>query len=217
MQFISIEKFYAIHIYHKRKFIMKFKHASALWVFAISAAFSGGVYAQSNGQITITGIVDNNSCTPSLNGGNASGTVILPTLSENITVGTSTVRGITKFTIDLSGCAQSSFPARAYFYSNNVDGAMSPTFGVLKKVSGTGAGFGYVLLPDGNSTNFADRFLVSPNPTVTSQPTDSGAMLSSGSATLTYRVGYAYVNDGQNTLPNPGTLNSQANYVIYFQ
>jgi len=176
----------------------------------LSSAFCTAAHAQSAGTITIDGTVNIASCTPSVNGMGANGTVQLATVSTN-----HSLTGRTDFTIDLTGCAQSSLPARAYFYSNNAStigwGGTAGVAGILLKTSGTGAGWGYRLTTGGGGQNF----ILTNSQTITPHPGDTGVTLSSGAATLRYNV--SYVEQGSAYPIQPGTLNSQANYVIYFQ
>lgn len=76
--------------------------------FAIAVAICGlclgnSAYA-SDGTITFTGAISAATCTVKLNGGSASGTVTLPSVSNTILASGGAVAGATAFAINLSSC-----------------------------------------------------------------------------------------------------------------
>jgi len=183
---------------------MKIKYTRALLPLALAATFTA--HAQSSGTVTIDGTVNNAACTPSVNGSGPSATVILPTISTNVGLSNGQMKNLTPFTISLSGCATGVNVARAHFYSQYASG------GNLNKTSGDGSGWVYTVLPNGFS-NYSDRISIGTNSAVVPQATDPGGNLFQGATTITYQV--AYYGNAQNI--SPGTLNSQTNYVMYFQ
>ncbi|MBC2666812.1 type 1 fimbrial protein [Novosphingobium flavum] len=96
-----------------------YKFAAALLVFAYAPA----AYA-SDGTITFSGAVTASTCTVKLNGGSASGTVTLPTVSTSALPSTGSTAGSTPFTLDISGCTFTGATAvTAYFEAGaNVNG-----------------------------------------------------------------------------------------------
>lgn len=78
----------------------------------------------SDGTITFSGAVTSSTCTVELNGGSASGTVTLPTVSTSALGAAGDTAGSTPFTLDISGCTFSGGPTAvtAYFEAGaNVD------------------------------------------------------------------------------------------------
>jgi len=191
---------------------MKIKIACVMLPLALGTTFNAG--AQSSGTITIDGTVNNAACTPSINNSGASATVVLPTLSTNVGLNSGALKSLTPFTISLSGCATGVNVARAHFYSNYVQ------TGILTKTSGDGQNWGYAILPAGFSA-IADRINIGNSSSVVPIATDPGGNLFGGATTITYQVGYfgLYSNgiSGQSLNMSPGTLNSQTNYVMYYQ
>lgn len=91
----------------------------------------------SDGTITFSGAVTGSTCTVKLNGGTASGTVTLPTVSTAALDAAGKTAGATAFTLDISGCAFSGSDAAvtAYFEAGaNVDA----TTGRLNNTLGAG-------------------------------------------------------------------------------
>jgi len=185
---------------------MKVKFLRLLLPLAIGVAFNA--HAQSSGNITIDGTVNNAACTPSVNGSGPNATVMLPTISANQTFNQGQLRDLTPFSISLSGCAPGVNVARAHFYSNYASS------GTLQKTSGNGSGWGYVILPAGYST-YGDRIVIGSSSSVVPQATDPGGNLFQGATSITYQVGYYGLASNANM--SRGTLNSEVNYVMYYQ
>lgn len=88
----------------------------------------------SDGTINFSGAVTASTCTVKLNGGAATGTVTLPTVSTSALGSAGSTAGSTPFTLDISGCTFSGASAvTAYFEAGaNVD----PTTGRLNNTGG---------------------------------------------------------------------------------
>jgi len=88
----------------------------------------------SDGTITFAGTITGSTCTVKLNGGSASGTVTLPTVSTGALTSAGATAGSTQFELDISGCTFSGATSvTAYFEAgSNVD----PTSGRLNNTGG---------------------------------------------------------------------------------
>jgi len=194
---------------------MKTKNIFLFLFSAIGTTFGVNGHCQT-GTITLYGTVNKDACTGvNVNGLGPNGVVTLPPMvGRSIWVHGGIPRPFVEFTISLSGCSHNPGEmARAYFYSNNVD-----SNGYLTKTSGTGTGWGYAILPP-NSGSHANRLMITSSPSISHQSTNPGVSPTGGTATLSYMVAYAALPNGGGHYisPEPGTLNAQANYVIYFQ
>lgn len=102
----------------------------------VMLALAGTAHA-SDGTITFSGAVTGSTCTVQLNGGSASGTVTLPTVSTSALTSAGSTAGSTPFTLDVSNCTFSGglTAVTAYFEAGaNVDG----TTGRLTNTGGAG-------------------------------------------------------------------------------
>ncbi|MGL6017136.1 MAG: fimbrial protein [Gibbsiella quercinecans] len=76
----------------------------------------------SDGTISFTGSVTDQTCTVSVNGGSATETVALPVVSKSVLAVAGDTAGATSFTLSLSDCTTASGNAYAYFEQGaNVD------------------------------------------------------------------------------------------------
>lgn len=70
-----------------------------------------------DGTITLNGSITATTCTVSVSGGSASGTVTLPTVGATALAGNGAVAGATPFSIGVSGCTTSQTSIAPYFES----------------------------------------------------------------------------------------------------
>lgn len=107
--------------------------ACAFLVFVTSGAADA-----SDGTITFSGAVTGSTCTVKLNGGSASGTVTLPTVSTSALASSGTTAGATPFTLDISGCSFSGSDTHvtAYFEAGS---SVDATSGRLNNTASSGA------------------------------------------------------------------------------
>lgn len=131
------------------------------------------------GTITFNGELTTNTCNVSVNGGSASDTVTLPTVSEGMLDTAGKTAGQTRFTLGLSGCSGSLLTASAYFEAGtgvNGDGRLVST-GSAKNVDlqlrdGSNAG---AVIKAGSTGQVSDTHYVA---------------LASGAASLPYTAEY---------------------------
>ncbi|PXX44662.1 fimbrial protein [Aquitalea magnusonii] len=94
---------------------------------ASTALLLAGLAAQAqaaDGTITFNGNVTAQSCTPTVAGGTANGTVTLPTVSAKSLASAGVTAGTTQFSIALSGCSAAATQAATWFEAgSNVDPA----------------------------------------------------------------------------------------------
>lgn len=76
---------------------------------AAIGAVSGSAFA-SDGTITFNGKITDITCTVQVNGGSASSTVTLPTVSTTALKAINNTAGVTPFTVSLDGCQQNQTP-----------------------------------------------------------------------------------------------------------
>lgn len=88
---------------------------------AILLASTGNVALASDGTITINGKVTDTTCDISVNGGNASNTVTLPTVSTSALPSAGATATPTPFTIVLSGCTGTTQTSASTFFESGVN------------------------------------------------------------------------------------------------
>ena len=111
------------------------KIPSSIKMIAAASLFAFPLAAHaSDGTITFSGAITGSTCTVKLNGGSASGTVTLPTVSTSALTSAGATAGSTQFEFDISGCTFSGATSvTAYFEAGaNVD----PTSGRLNNTGG---------------------------------------------------------------------------------
>ncbi|ERL49346.1 hypothetical protein BJB45_07700 [Halomonas huangheensis] len=166
-------------------------------VMASCCALLSGSALAADGTIDITGRVTDSSCTIAVDGGSASSSVVLPTISSTSLATDGAVAGATPFTFNLSGCPTTG-SARAYFESTNVDmgtgylvnNAASPAENVQVQIANA----------NGTSIDLRDN---TNNPYVT---------FDSGSANITYNAQYVAVGGGATA----GDVDTQLVYTMEY-
>lgn len=98
-----------------KKVLLSATIASIVMVTAASSALA------SDGTITINGKVTDTTCNISVNGGNASNTVTLPTVSTSALASTGATAAPTPFNIVLSGCTGSTQTSASTFFETGVN------------------------------------------------------------------------------------------------
>ncbi|CAE6871110.1 Major fimbrial subunit SMF-1 [Paraburkholderia aspalathi] len=176
---------------------MKHKLQVAL-VAGISAATLFSAAHAADGTITFTGRISASTCTIAGDGGSASFTVALPTVSASTLSSTGKTAGRTPFTIVLSGCSPTTGTVHTFFES----GATTDTASGRLNLSAAAAG-------STNATNVQIQLLNSDASIISAGSADStqnslSASIASGSATLRYFAQYyatgAATAGGANTL-----------------
>jgi len=178
------------------------KTLAVLPLVAACAAFGAAAQAQT---LSISGKVQDISCTATLPGGN---TVNLPVAEPGDLPAVGTRAHSTPFTISLTGCGggNDGLLARAMFY-NSTPGTV--TLGRLNlAASSTGSGWQYEF----RNSSGASFVNIRRSPDIVIQSTDPGVTIASGAANLTYRVMY-YRSSG--TLIT-GTGTASVNFVLYY-
>lgn len=171
-----------------------------------SALLSGGAIAADSGTITFTGAITDSTCDVSVNGGGASGTVTLPTVSAASLSTMGQTTGTTRFTLDLSNCAGGTLnTAKAYFQN----GSSVSSAGRLINQASTSPATGVTLqLLDGQTGNAIN---VGDSAQNTGGFVDiTGAV--SGTVTLPYSVEY-YAE----TASAAGAVSSMVTYNLNYQ
>lgn len=87
----------------------------------LTIASAAGTALASDGTITINGKVTDTTCDISVNGGNASNTVTLPTVSTSALASTGATAAPTPFDIVLSGCTGSAQTSASTFFETGVN------------------------------------------------------------------------------------------------
>lgn len=151
-----------------------------------------------DGTIDITGTVTDSSCTIAVDGGTASSSVVLPTVSASTLASDGSVAGATPFTFNLSGCPTTG-GARAFFESTNVD----QSTGFLANNSATPAGNVQVQIADASGTAIDLRDQTN-NPFATFDAT--------GNANLTYNAQYVAVGGAATA----GDVDTQLVYTLEY-
>ncbi len=155
----------------------------------------------SSGTISFNGEITSNTCNVSVDGGTASETVLLPTVSESALDAPGKFAGRTSFSIGLSGCTGSLQTASAFFEAGagvNGDGRLVNT-GSATNVD--------LQLRDGSNANAVIKAGSA------SQITDTEYVtLASGAATLPYSAEY-YATDAAGA----GTVVSSVTYNIQYK
>lgn len=142
---------------------------------SLALAIPGIHSAMANtGTITFNGTLTSNTCNVSVNGGNASDTVVLPTVSEGVLDAAGKTAGQTRFTLGLSGCTGSLKTASAYFEA------------------GTGVNGDGRLINTGSAQNVDLQLRDS---------TKSGAVIKAGSSEQVNNAGYVTLASGAASLP----------------
>lgn len=97
--------------------------ALSIFTTAILLASASNIALASDGTITINGKVTDTTCNISVNGGNASNTVTLPTVSTSALAAAGATATPTPFTVVLSGCTGSTQTSASTFFESgaNVD------------------------------------------------------------------------------------------------
>lgn len=173
------------------------KTSTKLFMASCCALISSSALAV-DGTIDITGTVTDSSCTIALDGGAASGSVVLPTVSATSLASEGTVAGATPFTFNLSGCPTTG-ATRAFFESTNVD----QSTGFLANNSATPAGNVQVQVADVNGAAIDLRDQTN-NPFVSFD--------ASGNANLTYNAQYVAVGGGATA----GEVETQLVYTLEY-
>nr|WP_300307286.1 fimbrial protein [Halomonas sp.] len=174
------------------------KLSTKLLMAACCSVMSGSVFAI-DGTIDISGTVTDTSCTVTINGGSASSSVVLPTVSTASLTSNGAVAGATAFTFNLTECPATG-GARAYFESTNVDSST----GNLVNNSATPAGNTQVQIIDAGGTSIDLRNNEN-NPFVSFD--------TSGNANLTYSAQYIAVGGAA----TPGDIDTQLVYTVEYQ
>jgi len=178
---------------------MKNALISSLVAAGILATASASAVA-SDGTITFTGNVESQTCTVSVNGGDSSATVTLPTVASSVLATEGETAGSTAFTISLTACTDTSGSVYAYFEQGaNVD----TTTG---KLTNTGTATNVqVQLKDSVS-----NILNIGSDDQTTSPTTSG-LSTDGSTTLSYSAEY-YATGAATS----GTVSTSVTYSISY-
>ena len=113
-------------------------HASSLTKCAglLFLLASAGTAHASDGTITFSGAVTGSTCTVKLNGGSASGTVTLPTVSTSALPSTGSTAGSTPFTLDVSNCTFTGTTAGTAYFEAGAN--VNATTGRLANTGGAG-------------------------------------------------------------------------------
>lgn len=101
-----------------------------IFAFTAIASMMNVAHSASNGTLTFSGKLTDQTCSVVLNGGSsASGTVTLPTVQINLLTSFGNTAGKTLFTLDLSGCKASTtaFGITAYFPMNSYISSVTNT------------------------------------------------------------------------------------------
>lgn len=178
---------------------MKQKFFAMTLMCALLGVASIGAHA-SDGTITFTGNVTAQTCTISGNGGTASFTVALPTVSASSLAAAGATAGRTPFNIALSNCAQGSGNVHTFFEQGPT---IDATTGNLLVNTG-GATNVEIQLQNANLTNIA---LNQPDSTQNS----ASMSISTGTATLNYFA--QYIATGKATA---GAANSSVMYTMSY-
>jgi len=166
------------------------------------AVFGTSVQAE---KITFNGAVQDTTCTPSVNGGGADGTVNLDVIKSSNLPNLNDTFGAKSFDIGLSACSRSDITAKAYFYSSEAGRVTNDKLNLITPAS-TGSGWQYELLA-ANDTPLKVGTAATP----VNDINDTGASIAAGTATLTYKVRYFRSADLQE-----GTGQSEVNYVVHY-
>lgn len=149
--------------------------------FGAAALFSTSV-AAADGTITITGKVVANTCTFSVNGGNANNTVQLPVVFTTALNAAGAVAGTTPFSIKVSGCDPNLTSVQEQFGGNNINA----TDGNLKNIATATS-------PQTVAGNVEVQLLNAANNTVINLNNNNNSPvgnLASGGVTLNYQAQY---------------------------
>jgi len=176
------------------------KTLAVLPLAAACAVFGTSAQAE---KITFNGAVQDTTCTPSVNGGGADGTVNLDVIKSDDLPNLNATFGAKEFTIGLS-CSGSATTAKAYFYSDP-SRVTNDKLNLIKPAS-TGNGWQYELLAANDNP-----LKVGTAATPVDDANDTGATITGGSATLTYKVRYF-----RNADLEEGTGQSEVNYVVHY-
>lgn len=152
----------------------------------------------SDGTISFSGAVNGSTCTVKLNGGSASGTVTLPTVSTSSLTSSGTTAGSTEFALDISGCTFSGATSvTAYFEAgSNVD----PTTGRLNNT--------------GSATNVQLQLFLGSNyasKVAAGQSNQNSATALTGAGALKYGVEYYATGTA-----GAGTVSSSVTYSLIY-
>jgi len=172
----------------------------------VCLAFCTAAQAAGSGTVTFTGAVSVPTCNYSVNGGTRSnGIVVLPAVVDRSLVLTGATAGEARFTVALTGCGgESGAMVHTRFYSP----AHAGEDGRLIKISGSGAGWDYELLPArGNKPHMLARS------SVAQAGKDAGAGIRGSDATLTYRVRHHRRPEAFHS----GSIRTGAVYVMEYQ
>ena len=188
---------------------------------SVAAAVSlvNTVSAATNGTVTFSGKLNDQTCQVVLNNGSASGTVTLPTVPKEKLSSKYNMAGKTAFTLKLTGCKASttSFGVLAYFPATAYIENISTSLGFLKNIeTGTTAADGVMLtIYKKNGTSEKQINLGKAITDASYQYTTVAA--NATSATLEYNVRYVNYRPGSSSPVTAGKVRGIAVYELAYQ
>lgn len=175
-----------------------------LSVALIGAGFMSASAFAFDGTVNFNGQVTAVACTVTIDGGSATGTVTLPTVSTMSLPSAGSTAGATPFTFQLTGCSPSSVNAHVYFETSSP--AIDATSGNLNNMEAIGTAAQNVQLQLLNEANGPINLAAADGAQNTLTYTTS-----MGAATMPFKVRYYATGAAM-----PGLVTSQVNYSMVY-